>query len=414
MHHHTRTSITAPLTHLRLKRTLGYWGATIDGVGVILGAGIYALIGVAAGVAGPALWISFVLAAIIAILTGLSYAELASIFKSDAGEYDYLRKAFNRGLGLVVSFVLVLAIVVICATVAFAFGGYFHSLTGADVVLSAAGLLLLVCLVNFRGLSSSTTVTAVLTLCSVAGLLFIVGLSASRFGSADLFYSPQGVFGIVRASALVFFAYVGFEAIIKLTEETKNPTKVIPRAIMSAIGITTVLYILVALSAVSVLGWQELSASSSPLADVARAVLGNWAFIFVGVIALVSTANTVMVEMVAGSRMVYGLAERKELPTFFLTNNNANRVPRYAIAVVFLASLLFLGVGNLELLASISNLFMFGTFVLVNFAVIALRYKMATKPRFCVNCHVYGVPVLPLLGGVLSLWMLAVVVGGLV
>src|SRR3989338_3423078 len=126
MHHHTRTSITAPLTHLRLKRTLGYWGATIDGVGVILCAGIYALIGVAAGVAGPALWISFVLAAIIAILTGLSYAELASIFKSDAGEYDYLRKAFNRGLGLVVSFVLVLAIVVICATVAFAFGGYFH------------------------------------------------------------------------------------------------------------------------------------------------------------------------------------------------------------------------------------------------------------------------------------------------
>jgi len=111
---------------------------------------------------------------------------------------------------------------------------------------------------------------------------------------------------------------------------------------------------------------------------------------------------------------VYGLAERKELPTFFLTNNNANRVPRYAIAVVFLASLLFLGVGNLELLASISNLFMFGTFVLVNFAVIALRYKMATKPRFCVNCHVYGVPVLPLLGGVLSLGMLAVVVGGLV
>jgi len=411
MHHPKRTVLT---THLKLKRTLGYWGTTIDGVGVIVGAGIYALIGVAAGVAGPALWISFVLAGIIAVLTGLSYAELSSIFKTDAGEYDYLRKAFNRGLGLLVSFVLLLAIVVICATISIAFGGYLHSLTGIDVLLSAAGLLILACLINFRGLSSSTTITAILTFCSIAGLLFIIGLSISRFGTVNLFYSPTGIFGIVRASALVFFAYVGFEAIIKLTEETKNPTKTIPHAILSAITITTVLYILVALSAVSVLGWKELSASSSPLADVARSVLGNWAFVFVAVLALVSTTNTVMVEMVAGSRMVYGLAERKELPAFFLTNNNKNRVPRYAILIVFLASLLFLGVGNLELLAHISNLFMFGTFVLVNFSLIALRYKMKKKPTFCVNCHFYGVPVLPLLGGILSLTMLVVVIEGLV
>src|SRR3989344_1799967 len=170
MHHPKRTVLT---THLKLKRTLGYWGTTIDGVGVIIGAGIYALIGVAAGVAGPALWLSFVFAGILALITGLSYAEMSSIFKTDAGEYDYLTKAFNKYLGIVISALLVLAGVVICATVSLAFGGYFQTLTGINAVPIAFVLLILMALVAFRGIAQSTLVTALLTITSILGLLFI-------------------------------------------------------------------------------------------------------------------------------------------------------------------------------------------------------------------------------------------------
>ncbi|HLD33635.1 MAG TPA: amino acid permease, partial [Candidatus Nanoarchaeia archaeon] len=413
--YHPRPSLMKHVAkHLRLKRTLGFWSASIDGIGVIVGAGIYALIGVAAGAAGPAVWLSFVIAGILALVTGLSYAELSAIFKSDAGEYDYLTKAFNKYLGIVVSAFLVLAGVVICATVALAFGGYFQTLIGINAMWFAIALLVLVTLIALRGMSESTIVAVVLTGLSIIGLFIIIIPSIKYLGKVHLFDMPFGFSGVLQGSALVFFAYIGFEAIVKLTEETKKPEKNIPHAIMFSIVVSTVLYILVAISAVSVLSWQQLSASQSPLADVAGYFFGSSTFYIVAIIALVSTANTVLIELIAISRMLYGLAERNVLPERFGYVNPKTRTPTFSVLIVGIGSLLFLAVGSLELLAHIANFFMFATFALVNFSVIALRWKMKKRSKFCVNCNVFGVPVLPAFGGLMSIGMLIIVMSGLV
>src|SRR3989344_2637355 len=413
--YHPRPVLMKHVTkHFRLKRTLGFWGVSIDGIGVIVGAGIYALIGVAAGVAGPALWMSFVFAGILALVTGLSYAELSSIFKTDAGEYDYLTKAFNKYLGIAVSALLVLAGVVICATVSLAFGGYFQTLIGVDARWIALGLLVLGTIIGIRGMTESTAIAAGLTIVSILGLLFIIILSIPHLGKVSLFEMPFGFSGVLQGSALVFFAYIGFEAIIKLTEETKQPEKNIPHAIMFSIVVSTVLYILVAISAVSVLSWQQLSASQSPLADVAGYFFGSSTFYIVAIIALVSTANTVLIELIAISRMLYGLAERNVLPERFGYVNPKTRTPTFSVLIVGIGSLSFLAIGSLELLAHIANFFMFATFALVNFSVIALRWKMKKRSKFCVNCNVFGVPVLPAFGGLMSIGMLIIVMSGMV
>src|SRR3989344_5359864 len=408
--YHPRPVLMKHVTkHFRLKRTLGFWGVSIDGIGVIVGAGIYALIGVAAGVAGPALWMSFVFAGILALVTGLSYAELSSIFKTDAGEYDYLTKAFNKYLGIAVSALLVLAGVVICATVSLAFGGYFQTLIGVDARWIALVLLVLGTIIGIRGMTESTAIAAGLTIVSILGLLFIIILSIPHLGKVSLFEMPFGFSGVLQGSALVFFAYIGFEAIIKLTEETKQPEKTIPRAIMFSIVVSTILYILVALSAVSVLNWQEISTSKSPLADVAGTFFGSSAFLVVAIIALVSTANTVIIEMIAISRTLYGLAQRKVVPQLFGYVHPTRRTPVYAVIATGLGSIVFLKVGSLESLAHIANFFMFGTFALVNFSVIAIRWRIKKARPFCVNCNVLGVPVLPMLGGLMSIGMLFIV-----
>ena len=414
MHHLKRYHKHIRTIHHHLKRTLGFWLASIDGIGIIVGAGIYALIGVAAGITGPALWMSFVVAGIIAGLTGLSYAELSSIFKTDAGEYDYLKKAFNKRLGLIVSIMIIFATLFTAAAVSFAFGGYFERLTGYSVFWAAAALLIISAIINYLGIRQSTIVNVVLTTIGLAGLIVIIGIGLPSVGTVNLFEMPNGVSSIFRSAALVFFSYLGFESIIKLTEETKKPAKNIPRAILFSITISTILYTLVAVTAVSVIPWQSLGTSTSPLADIGLKTLGSSAFLAIGIIALFSTANTVLMQLVTSSRMIYGLGCEHALPQYLCEINEKTRTPLHAIIIVSLASILFLKIGNLERLASLTNFFTFITFALVNFSVIVLRKTYPIKRPFKVPLEIFGIPILPLLGGLSSVGMLYFVVKGII
>jgi basic amino acid/polyamine antiporter, APA family len=391
----------------RLKRALSLFQVTVCGVGIILGAGIYALVGLGAGYAGPALWLSFLISGIIAAFTALSYAELSSIFREDAGEYDYVRETMGKTTAIITGLIVLFLGIFTAATVSLAFGGYFNKLVGTPILLTGIGLLFAMTVINYMGIKESATMNLIFTAIESAGLLIIIVLGIKHLGSVNLLEMPNGMQGVFQATALIFFAYIGFEAVVKFAEETKNPEKNIPRGVLLSLLFSTIVYVLVAIAAVSIMPWFDLSTSQAPLADVAAVSLGVYAFILLGVIALFSTANTVLMDLVTISRMAYGIAVKKALPNFLTKVHGKTKTPHVAIFTVFIITVCFMFIKDLEKIANIADLLLFIVFILVNIAVIVYRYKRPNVKRpFKMPLNIGKFPVLALFGLITSFMMI--------
>lgn len=384
-----------------LKRHLGLFHTTMYGVGLILGAGIYALIGDAAGEAGNSVWISFVLAAVSAIFTGLSYAELSSMYPKAAAEYSFVKNAFgNNFVAFLVGWLTLFVAVISAAAIALGFGGYLTQLFQIPIILAAILIITILTFVNYFGIRESSSMNIIFTIIEAVGLGIViwVGLSISGI-EIDYFDVPHGFSGIFSAFTLVFFAYIGFENIANIAEEIKNPRKVLPRAIILAITITAIVYILVSISAVRVLDWQELGASVAPLADVIKKSLGQeWGFGIL-IIALFATTNTVLIMLVSGSRILYGVSLDKALPGIFSVIHQKRKTPWIAVIVIGALSASFVFIGDIGTVANISVFAIIMVFVLVNLALIWLRYKQPDAERqFRSPINVKKFPVLAALG----------------
>lgn len=392
-----------------LKRQLGLFQATMYGVGLILGAGIYVLIGEAAGIAGNTVWMSFIIGAIIATFTGLSYAELASMYPKAAAEYVYVRNAFkNNFVAFIIGWLIIFTAIVSASTVALGFGGYFTGFSGSPIVISAILLVIALSLVNFCGIKESSWMNVVFTIIEVVGLAFIIYIGFTFTGAepVNYFENPAGFSGIFAAVALIFFAYIGFENIANIAEETRNPTRILPRALVLSVSITGVIYILVSIAAVSVLPWQELGESLAPLADIAGRALGSEAKFSLAIIALFATTNTVLILLVAGSRILYGMAKQHSLPSFFAGIHRKTKTPWMAVFAVMVATTIFTFVENIVTVANITVFTIVITFVLVNLSLIWLRYKEPNIERpFKVPLNIGKFPVLPFLGLITSVAM---------
>ena len=382
----------------KLKKSLGLWEITLSGVGIILGAGIYVLIGKAAGLAGYGIWLSFLIGALLAAFTGLSYAELASRFPKAGGEYVYVKHAFNKLLAFIVGWLVILEGVISAAAVALGFGGYFATLTGLGLIFGAILIIFLSTILILYGLKESVLIGIVCTIIEVLGIFIVIFFGLPRLNVANLMDIPSFV-GVWQAAALVFFAYIGFGSMVRLSEETKSATKNIPKGILLAIAISAILYILVAIAAVSLMPPQALAASDAPLAEAIGNVLGNNVFLLVvGLIALFATANTVLFVMLTTSRMVYGMAELRSLPTSLSYINKATHTPILATLLVAVFSLLFVFVGNIETVANLTNFMVFCTFIFINSAVIILRYSEGDNASFRIPLSIGRFPIPALLG----------------
>ena len=401
-----------------LRRALGLWEVVVYGVGLILGAGIYAILGEAAGVAGEAVPLSFLAAAVIASFTGLSYAELASRFPRGEGDYAYVREAFGaKRPAEVVAFLRVFVGAVSAAAVAIAFAGYLSSFVGVPSTLAAVALVVAASAVNFWGIDLSARLNAAFTVAEVAGLALVIWVGAGSWGSVAVLDAPGGPAGVLEATFLVFFAYLGFGSIVNVAEETEDPTRTVPRAIVIAIAITTVLYLLVAVSAVGVVDWRTLGASASPLALVARAGGGPVAASVVGAIALTSTANTVLILLVSTSRLVYGVSksEYRSFPTVFSRVHAGRGTPYLAVALVGVLTVPFVLVGDLGQVAALANGSLLVVFLAVNGALLKLRYdRPDAREGFTAPLTVGRLSVTALFGLVTSLGLLVVYLDGLV
>ncbi|MDP7282021.1 MAG: APC family permease [Candidatus Undinarchaeales archaeon] len=422
-HHHKQLVDKKKLT---LKKNLGLLEATSCGVGIISGAGIYALVGVAAGMAGNSLWLALILSSAVAILSGLSYAELSSAFPSDAGEYVYAESAFGKKMAFFVGWLVLSATVIAVTAIAIGFAGYFSAVFGGPKTLIAFLMIVTIGIINYIGIRESTKLNLLFTLIEVGGLIFIIVIGLPHFfsavssGSINFFEMPNGFDGIFSAAALIFFAFIGFESIVKLSEETKNAEKVIPRALILSIAITTILYILVSLSAVSVMDWRALGASAAPLADIGATVLGGKIFIVLGIVALISTFNTNLVSIMAASRIAYGMGGEHSLPSFLSHIHSKRKTPWKAIiAVCLLGSILLLS-NNIGMIAEMTNLAIFLTFISVNAALIWLRVKEPNLKRpFRVPGKIGKVPIIPVLGILFCIFLIGnlgimIILGGVI
>ncbi len=409
---------------VNLKKELSLWQTTFAGIGIILGAGIYVLIGSAAGMAGSAVWISFLFAALVAAFTGLSYAEFSSLYSKDEGEYVYAENSFSKRIGFLVVWLIFFEGVISAAAVALGFGGYFASLFAnifsLPVFLVALLLVLILSFINYYGIKQSSWLNVLCTSIETLGLLFIIFIGIPKIGTVDLLQMPNGFAGVSAAAALIFFAFIGFEAIIKLAEETKSAKKVIPKALVISIIITTIIYILVAISAVSIIDYRELGESKAPLADVAGSVFGSKAFLILSIIALFSTGNTVLLLLITTSRLTYGMGREYKSLKIFSSVHKKRRTPWIAILLVMFFTAIFTLFKDITLVASITDFTIYGTFIAVNAALIVSRYKFPDKKRpFRSPINIGKFPVLAFLGILTSLFMLfnlafKVIIGGFI
>ena len=396
---------------IELKRHMGLFHTTMYGIGLILGAGIYVLIGEAAGIAGNAVWLSFIFGVIAAVFAGLSYAELASMYPKAAAEYVFVKNAFRSNfLAFIIGWLTLFTSIIAAATVALGFGGYIAAIFDYPIIISAILLIGILSFVNFFGIRESSWTNIVFTIIEAAGLALIIyiGFTFTTAEPINYFENPFGISGISLAFVLIFFAFIGFEDIVNIAEETKNPKKVLPQAIILSISITAIIYILVSLSAIQVLSWQELGSSLAPLADVAERAFGSTGQFTMSLIALFATANTVLIILLAGSRILYGMAVQRSLPLLLGKVHFKTKTPWVAVLVIMLISTIFVFIENIVTVANITVFAIVITFAMVNLSVILLRYREPTLERpFRTPINIGKFPILSLFGVIISAYMIA-------
>jgi APA family basic amino acid/polyamine antiporter len=313
-----------------LIRSLGLWGAMGIGIGAIIGTGIFVLIGVAAGIAGPAVILSFVVAGFVALLSGLSTAELSSFIHEAGGSYIYTTKAFGDFPGFVVGWMKSFDYIVGASAVSVGFAAYltyFLDIPPATSTLVAIATVwpLILMLINLKGIKEASWTNNIMVVLKILALLtfIIVGVSAIiTKGDYSNYYPffPTGFSGIMSGAAVIFFAFIGFNTIAIMAEEIKDPEKNVPGAILGAFAVCTLLYIAVSIVAVGVVNWHLLGTSNAPLEFALKTVTDNiFVLQFIAVSALFATTSVIMASIMGGSRALFAMARQGVLPARLAT-----------------------------------------------------------------------------------------------
>jgi basic amino acid/polyamine antiporter, APA family len=310
------------MSDIKLRPQLGMFDAISTGMAAILGAGIFAVIAPAAGIAGPALLISFVIAAFVAFCNALSSTQLAAAFPRSGGTYEFGRQMLGPWAGYLAGWMFLTANTVGPGVSALVFGGYLHAMWSIIPARTAAVLAALVMTVlNASGIRRSVRVTDIVVILSIVSLLafVVIGLPHSQISNFSPF-APGGTGGIFRATGLLFFAYTGYSRIATLVEEVRNPKHTIPIATITALGTAVLLYLLVAITAISILGASGISKSSSPL-ESSMTVLGSTiGVIIISAGALLTTFNEGLSDLLGVSRVAFG----ERVDGFFLYTLNGS------------------------------------------------------------------------------------------
>ena len=391
----------------KLKRELGFTDITLATAGYIIGAGIYAVIGLAAGYAKDFTWLSVVICGIIAICTGMSFSELASMFNKNAGEYYYTKEAFNDGIAKVVAYFIIITEILTINAISFGLGNYLSTFINVKPIIISACSLIIFGYLNYVGIRESMDYNNIATIIEISGLILIsiLGFKNIKSESFDLSkLKMDNISPILIGTALIYFAYFGYDIVIELSEETKEPEKNIPKGMLYGLGISTILYCIVTISSISTIGWKNLSESKAPMIDVANALLGGYGGKLLLLIAVISMSNTLLLGHVASSRFIQSTSKNINIPFNMDKIDDKTQTPKNAIIAVTLISLIGLLLGNLERSVSITNIGTLFIFLLVNVSVIILRKKYPNAKRpFTIPFAINNIPISSIVGGLSSI-----------
>jgi amino acid transporter len=373
-----------------LEKSVSFTQAVTYGIGVIIGTGIYTLIGIGAGISGNLLWLAFIIAGIISALTALSYAKLSALFVKESAESYYAEKAFgSKKISFLTGYLSLIVWVFSVATVAWGLAAYAKSITPIDPLTIAIGAIIILSIINFFGIQQSVRVNNILTLITVLGLIGIIIFGLSSIGSVNLLEGIDKTnllensfslsSNLFSAAAIVFFAFLGFEGLVHISEETKTPKKNIPKAILTSLFLVTIIYVLISIVAVSVVSPIELynatlasSTQEGPLALVAETLFPGAGFLLT-LIAFCAIGSTLIVLLNISSRILYGMSKQNLAPKIFETINPKTNTPSVAILTITVLSCLFALVGNIELLGSLCTMGVFLLFGIVNICAILIQ-----------------------------------------
>lgn len=364
-----------------LRRTVPLWLLTAYGVGVMVGAGIYVLVGAVAGSAGLYAPLAFLLAGLVALPSALSYAELASRMPEAAGEAAFVEAGFDStAMALAVGLAIVVAAIVSAAAVLRGGVGYFNTLVPVQAwaAILAGGVILT--LVAIAGVLESLAFAALFTLAEVLGLLAVAYVGMTGLPVVEWSAPPPPDWaGVAGAVALCFFAFIGFEDIENMAEEVKEPRRALPRAILLSLAITAVLYALVSLAAVRTVPQAALAVSEQPLALVWQRATGGSAA-FLSAVAVAAAVNGVLAQIVMAARVLYGLGRRASWLAPFHEAHPRFRTPMRASlllgALVIVAALAL----PVTTLAEVTAAVILAVFFLVNIALIRLKRRAPEAP----------------------------------
>lgn len=406
-----------------LKRVMGPKLLLLFIIGDILGTGIYALVGQVAEEVGGAAWVPFLVAFAVAMITAFSYLELVTKYPQAAGAALYTHKAFGiHFLTFMVTFVVMSSGITSASTASRAFAANLNEGFGLDlgnggIVLIALGFMLLVALVNFRGVGESVKLNLVLTLVELSGLLLVIliGIYAIAGGDADwsrvvAFDTPEdkGVFlAVTSATSLAFFAMVGFEDSVNMAEECHEPRRIFPKIMITGLTVTGIIYVLVAICSVALVPVGPLAASETPLVEVVRAgAPGIPADVVLPFISMFAVANSALINMLMASRLLYGMANQAVLPKPLARVHPFRRTPWVSIIFTTLISFALISYVSLDsdsdvvsALGGTTSLLLLAVFTIVNIAVLVLRRDRIAEDHF------RAPPGLPIVGAVASLYL---------
>lgn len=366
---------------MKLRRSLNLPLLTLYGLGNILGAGIYVLIGKVSASAGLFTPLSFLIASILVATTAFTYSELSARYPRSAGEALYLFKAFGvKSLSLLIGLLIIATGVLSSAAIANGFVGYFSVFFNWNETAVIVGLLALLGLLAAWGIKQSVQAAALLTLIEILGLLVIIWVGQDHLGDLDvLAYAEQAMqaegviwIGILSGAFLAFYAFIGFEDMVNVAEEVIEPTKTMPRAIILSLIVSTVIYVLVALVSILAVSPTNLAGSAAPLALIYEQITGLSPTL-VSLIGMLAVVNGALIQIIMASRVVFGMSQQGWLPGALARINAKTRTPIAATVLITLIILILALWLPMVKLAELTSLLILIIFSLMHLSLIRLK-----------------------------------------
>lgn len=394
-----------------LRRSVGVFGLVLYGLGVTIGAGIYVLVGETVVVAGSYAPAAFLLSALVMGFTAGSFAELSSRVPKAAGEAVYVEEAFHLPwLTILVGLVVLVDAMIAAAAISVGAAGYVAELVALPRAALIAGIVLLMASVAAWGIRESIVIAGAMTLIEVAGLLVIIGagLASDPHMLATLpetllppLADSAAISGVLAASLLTFFAFIGFDDIANLVEEARNPRRDLPRALIVTLILVTLIYVLVSFVAVRGVAASEMAATDAPISLLFERLTGLPP-LAITLIAVVATMNGVVIILIMAARVAYGMANTGRLPKWIGRVSPVTRTPLRATALVTAVVLGLALFTPLGLLAETTSAFLLSVFTVVNLALLWMKLRHVPAPD-----GIFRVPVLvPALGALSCLGLL--------